>query len=32
MLQKIEETINQFGQISWSKPVQIEKSQKIRPD
>jgi len=29
MLQTIEATINQFGQISWSEPVQIEKSQKI---
>jgi len=25
----IEATINRFGQIAWSEPVQIEKSQKI---
>ncbi|KHD09995.1 hypothetical protein PN36_26235 [Candidatus Thiomargarita nelsonii] len=25
----IEATINQFGQIVWSEPVKIEKSQKI---
>lgn len=29
MLPTIEATINPFGQISWSEPVQIEKSQKI---
>ena len=29
MLSTIEATINQFGQIVWSEPVQIEKSQKI---
>ena len=29
MLPTIEATINQFGQISWTEPVQIEKSQKI---
>jgi len=29
MLPTIEATINQFGQISWAEPVQIEKSQKI---
>jgi len=29
MLPTIEATINQFGQIAWSEPVQIEKSQKI---
>lgn len=29
MLQTIEASINQFGQIVWSEPVQIEKSQKI---
>jgi len=29
MLQTIEATINPFGQIASSKPVQIEKSQKI---
>jgi hypothetical protein len=29
MLSTIEATINQFGQIVWSDPVQIEKSQKI---
>jgi len=29
MLSTIEATINQFGQILWSEPVQIEKSQKI---
>ncbi len=29
MLPTIEATINQFGQIAWSEPVQLEKSQKI---
>jgi hypothetical protein len=29
MLKTIEATINPFGQIAWSEPVQIEKSQKI---
>jgi len=29
MLQTIEATINKLGQINWSEPVQIEKSQKI---
>lgn len=29
MLPTIEATINQFGQISWTEPVQIEKAQKI---
>jgi hypothetical protein len=29
MLPTIEATINQFGQISWAEPVQIEKAQKI---
>jgi len=29
MLQTIEATINQFGQIVWAEPFQIEKSQQI---
>ena len=29
MLQTIEATINQFGQIAWSEPIQIKQSQKI---
>jgi len=29
MLLNVEASINQFGQIAWSEPVQIEKSQKI---
>jgi hypothetical protein len=29
MLQTIEATINQFGEIAWSEPIRIEKPQKI---
>ena len=29
MLQTVEATINKLGQINWSEPVQIKKSQKI---
>jgi len=29
MLQTIEATINQLGQIAWSEPIQIERPQKI---